>query len=468
MLQGALALNASQIIAVPRIDLLQQHVARLREMSSGETEPLIIVEIHSRQPGERGKVERRLRDALDAATSTRTLILTTHTALIGQEPQDIEGWHIRWDELPEADLVSGKIGLGASWPALAALYDLVPSTEPGWFRLVLRREAIGLRQVLGDVGRDLVELHRLAGSRGRIVEVNIGAWEDAEVPGCEVQWRSIWSLAMLRGCASLQVAAAGYKGSLAEHAVQRAGGVRVEVVPVGAERSGQPQIRIYFYTRQPASTAFWAKPQGAACLVAISRHLESSGFGGYWAANDKITPYFVGRIGGEQCSPKLAGTNSLRHHVSAALFYSAKATPNDTAIMDALGLSREAIRTAREDQDILQFATRGAIRDADFDGLFQVRLYDEGQAQRLQARLIAGGYTNVMIIPVPEAGIMDAAGSMPGSAPAPGRQPETAAERDERKRLAEVERGRRRRAKAKNTQIANGTYRGRGRPRRSS
>lgn len=120
ILKGALALNAPQIIAVPRIDLLQQHVARLREMSLGETEPPVIVEIHSRQRGTQGKVERRLRDALGAATNPRTLILTTHAALMGQEPQAIEGWHIRWDELPEADLVSGKVGLGASWPALAA------------------------------------------------------------------------------------------------------------------------------------------------------------------------------------------------------------------------------------------------------------------------------------------------------------------------------------------------------------
>lgn len=73
-----------------------------------------------------------------------------------------------------------------------------------------------------------------------------------------------------------------------------------------------------------------------------------------------------------------------------------------------------------------------------------------------------------MIIPIPEVGIMDATGSVSGATPNTGSKPETAAERNERRRLAEVERGRRRRASDKNSKIANGTYRGRGRPRRSS
>jgi Lon protease-like protein len=200
--------------------------------------------------------------------------------------------------------------------------------------------------------------------------------------------------------------------------------------------------------------------------VAISRHLEAAKFTGFWASNADIVPYFTCRIGGDETSPKLAGTNSLRHHTSCALIYSAKATPDDEAIIKALGLSREDIQTAREDEDVYQFICRGAIRDPDYSGDYAVYLYDRGQAERLRDRLIATGYTVVSTEPVIEAGILDVVrphhsrgGKLIAAA-----APETAAERDARLKAQDAQRKRESRRALRDAKIADGTYKGPGRP----
>lgn len=467
--QEMVAIPAPYILATPRINLAEEHAARLRELATAHGAELAIQIIHSDQPGNGPGVDRRLQDALKGPESPHTIIITTHAGLMGLEPNDFKGWHVCIDELPDA-VVSDKVGLGTSWPALAALYDLVPGSEVGWFRLVPRKDVgrVGLRQVLGDVSKKLVEMHRLAASRGRIVEVDIATWADAGISKCRVRWRSMWPLTTLRCARTVTIAAAGYAGSLLDHATRRLGDVQVKTVQVGSSRTGQPRIEIRYYTCHPASTKWWETQEGSACVAKIGRHLRKTEFSGYWTANKDVGPYLRHQIGGVEVSPRSAGTNNLREFRECAVIYSCKATPADSAVIEALGIDRSVVQSAREDEDIYQTVTRGAIRNADFDENFVVHVYDKGQAERLEARLLAGGYTVVVVVPVPEVGIMNV--ERPRAACAikfdANDVVETAAERQERKRVAEVERGRRRREIAKAAKLAAGTYRSRGRPKR--
>lgn len=462
------------LFVVPRIDLLEEQIARLQARAAAAGRSPTIVPVHSRVSGVKRNVVNHLRDAIEGAVDPHTVIATTHQAAMGLCPSDFEGLHVRWDENPEGATPSGSIGLATSWPAMRERYDLTPSRKAGWFRVCLRPGAkpISLDQIRGDVGAEkLAEFHRLVGSGGRVVEVDIGAWEDAGVPGAPpVRWRSIWSLAALGAAASVTVAAAGYPGSLADHALRWAGGVRVETVRVGGRRTGQPRIRVHYYTLHPGSTTWWKTKMGRACLVAISRHLEARGFDGFWAANADIIPFFTARVGGDECSPKLAGTNGLRHHTSCAMIYSAKATPDDEAVIDALGLDRDAIRDAREGEDLHQFLCRGALRDPGYAGEYDAFVYDIGQAERLRARLIADGFEDVTLVPVHEAGIMAVA--RPRKTSQGGKivfavtstTVETAAERAARLKAQDAERKRLKRADDAEAKKAAGTYRPRGRP----
>ncbi|MCJ2094668.1 hypothetical protein MKK67_19525 [Methylobacterium sp. J-072] len=464
------AAPALYVLATPRIDLTEEHAAHLRELAAAHGKTLTIETIHSDQPRNRSGVDRRLRDALARAASPHTIIVTTHAGLLGLERSDIAGWHVCVDEIIDTAIMSGEIGLGASWPALAAFYDLVPSSEDGWYRLAPRKDVqrVGIRQVRGDVGRELVELHRLAASRGRIVEVNIAVWADAGVSKRRVRWRSIWTLAELQGARSVTIAATGYTGSLLDYATRRAGGVHINTVPVGNRRIGQPQIEIRYYTRHSGSTNWWERSEGSACIAAIAQHLSTINFQGYWTANQMAAPYLRHRFAGLEVRPKTAGTNVLREFEECAVVYSCKATPADTALIEALNLDREAVRAAREDEDIFQMVTRGAIRDPEYSGRYEIHVYDDGQAERLRARMLAGGFTDVMLVPVFEAGVMDVKRKSAGRARKSENATinETADERAERLRLAEVERGRRRRTEDQAKKMEAGTYRGRGRPRK--
>ena len=456
------------ILAAPRIELVEEHAAFLRSLVEGSA--LVVEVIHSGQT-KRG-VDRRLREALVKAEGDHVVIVTTHEGLMGLTRDDFDGWHVRIDELPESAIVSDVLGLGVSWPTLDRWYDLEPGSEPGWSRMVPREDAnvLTMSQILTDDSKHLRTPLRLARSRGRVVEVNLGSWADAQVPGRVVRWRSIWSFAHLTGCASLKVAAAGYAGSIIGHATARMGGVAVETVIVGGPRTGQPRIVIHYYTLHPGSTAWWKEYEGSRCIAVISRHLQSVGFTGYWSCNEVVEPYFRHRIGGTKIGPRAAGTNTMRDHTSCAIFYSSKATSADKAVMAALHLDRDAVRIAREDEDLYQFATRGAIRDPAYVGCYAIHVYDIGQAERLQARLRRGGYEDVVIEPVISAGLMDVVRPIAARQKAnPAAPVETAAERKTRKRAADTERKRRKRAADRTEKIASGIpLRGRGRPRRSA
>jgi hypothetical protein len=58
------------------------------------------------------------------------------------------------------------------------------------------------------------------------------------------------------------------------------------------------------------------------------------------------------------------------------------------------GLSKQDIERAREQEDIWQFVMRGAVRNADFAGVYTVYLYDVWQADTLADMLRDAGITD--------------------------------------------------------------------------
>ncbi len=113
-------------------------------------------------------------------------------------------------------------------------------------------------------------------------------------------------------------------------------------------------------------------------------------------------------------TPNRQARNALIRHTRACNIYSAKPQLDDAPIVDLLGLDRDAIRRAREFEDIRQFVMRGAIRRPDYAGAYDIYLYDLAQAQDLEAYLRGIGIADLELVPVVEAGIMDVV--RPGSA----------------------------------------------------
>jgi len=131
-------------------------------------------------------------------------------------------------------------------------------------------------------------------------------------------------------------------------------------------------------------------------------------------------------------------------------------------IIDLLGLDRDAIRRAREFEDIRQFVMRGAIRRPDYAGTYDIHLYDLAQAQDLEAYLRGIGIADLELVPVVEAGIMDVVRS--GSAPVAQKAPLSREEKRKRNTASQQKR----RAEARADEEAKGIVRKRGRPRRTA
>jgi hypothetical protein len=101
---------------------------------------------------------------------------------------------------------------------------------------------------------------------------------------------------------------------------------------------------------------------------------------GFWSGNAEVLKLMEWRLPGESVKPKVAGQNRWRDLTTCALIYSSGETEDDRPLVDMFGLTEDQIRRAREDEDILQFVMRGALRKTDFEGVFHAYLYTEEQA----------------------------------------------------------------------------------------
>lgn len=466
------------VIAVPRTELAEEFASYLRRQLEPRSSSATVETIHSGQTGVRENVGRRIEDALrDHGGSEHCAVLITHEALFRLDPDKLAGWHVCIDEVPEGAVLAGAIPAAIFFRALDALYVLEPTGHDGWYQVVPRDgvEAAKPSEFRRDAAESAAAFHKAATNPHRAVFVDISAWEDARAHGRLVHWWSIWTPASLRSCASVAITGAGFFRSMLYHACAFVHGDRLTIDTVSPPRSAlreQPRVTIRYFTRHSGSTTWWQTDEGSLCLVRVSEYLQQVGFAGYWSSNQEIKPYFRHRFGGVAVEPRQAGTNGLRDHMACAYIYSNKAQPAEQAILKLLDLDIAAVSVAREQEDIIQFAMRGAIRDPSYGGTYEVYLYSKDQADSLANYLVREGITvdnRVEVTPVVEAGIMDVARPEPKGCYAtmpPAASVAVVRERDERKLAKDRERKRRQRAATKAQQQTDGSYRGRGRPKK--
>ncbi|MFD0460866.1 hypothetical protein ACFQY9_02170 [Microvirga aerilata] len=375
-------------------------------------------------------------------------------------------------------MLSGVFKAGNGWRTMADLYRLVPVNVGGSWYLVVPRDDVELPtigEVISDAAEALVAFHKAALCKTRAVYVDIADWQKAKGTKKKVRWYSCWSpTGLAEHATSVTFAGAGMLNSLMYHVARQAhpGSTPFEVMNISERepRTARPTVLIYYYTRHLGATTWWGIDEGSRCLVAISKHLEAIGFDGYWSGNDVIRPYFRHRFDGVECQPKMAGTNTLRHHTRCAYFYSNKAQTGDDAILEALGLAKDDIRRAREDEDIVQFVFRGALRNGHFSDTYEIHLYSDDQAERLKDYLVASGISDdVRLVAVEAAGIMDV--ERPESKTVSQTvkiDPLTFKQREERRKAKDRERMQINRDRKRAAKVASGTARGPGRPPKSA
>lgn len=422
----AIKLTGRYIFFLPTIPLINEQVAAFRAKAP-------TIELHEAHSGHgRGGVQRKLDDALAAVTASHAkhaVIFTTHDALMMRDLSAFTDWHARIDEAPNA-AKSGTIDMSESWQWFDAYFDLIPVGTTGWSNLSLKGAAPNWTKVARDkLLKPLVDFIKLASSTGGVF-VNTNLWSGVE----KVQWWSIWTPASLKHFDTIQIAGASYHTSLGAIVAKKwfSGSINLIDTAVPMHRSRLPTIRVHFFTNshQP-STTFWDGSDGRRMVKAVCDYLGANVPDlGYWSGNGDVLKLMEWRIAGERVQPKVAGQNRWRKLNKCAFIYSSGPTPEDWPLMEMFDITEEGVRRAREDEDILQFAMRGAIRNAKFEGDFDAYVYTEAQAETLAAQLSASGVGIVQTVPVPEAGIMNEtfaersrAGRTSPASPAPPKSP---------------------------------------------
>ena len=459
--------------ASARQQLLDEHAAYCREVSSRRVTSLAVEVIHSGQ-SVRGTVKRRVETALRTGSSNvPRVVMITHEALMALDPADLAGWEVLIDEVPDGCVVSGSVSAQASWIGLDQRYSLEPVGIDGWHQVRLRGgvEPLQRSAIAQDAASDLAALHKCVHTPGRAVYVDLAAWQDAQVLGRKIAWWSVWTPLSLVGTAGVTVIGAGFFQSTA-YLVATAlhpDAIRFDrIEPAHPILRKRQTFRIHYFTRHQGSTTWWATEEGSRCLVQLSRYLEGKGFAGFFSCNNDMLPYFRHRFEAEFCTPKQAGTNTLIKHTSCAYIYSNKAQEADKAILQMFDLDPSQILQAREHEDIIQFVMRGAPRNPNYEGPYDVYLYSQDQAEMLMCYLTEHGIAAaVELVPVLEAGIMDVQNPVSDRLQDGAVDPLGHQERIDQRRRADALRQKRRRAVKVAQKKAEGTHRRAGRPRKA-
>ena len=387
----------------PTIPLIAEQVEAFRKEN-----PSIQLHVAHSAIG-RGSVQRKLNDAREAVIASgieHAVIFTTHDALMMRDLSGFVDWHARIDEAPNA-ATSGIIDMRRSWQWFETTFNLEQLPGTDWSEVVLKGAAPDGMSVSQDsLLKGQVEFIKLAASPSGVY-VDLADWKDAG----KVRWWSIWTPGSLKHFNTIQIAGASYETSLGAIVARKhfAGEVELRTVSIPMVRSQiKPTININYFTRtHPPSTTFWDSSEGRRMIKQVCDYLGAIPDLGYWSGNKEILKLMEWRLAGDRIQPKVAGLNQWREATKCAFIYSSGPTTDDEPLMETFDITGDEVRIAREDEDVVQFAMRGAIRNPGYEGTYDIYLYTEEQADRLAKKLTDSGMGCVVLKPVVEAGIME-------------------------------------------------------------
>jgi len=425
MRDEALGTPGLYLFCLPTILLIGEQAAKFRQLRPD----LKVIEARSGLGGGRGKIQRQLDDHLDdlaKAGTVHAIIFITHESMMTCDLSGFTDWHVRIDELPNS-IQTGKVSIRTkqSERFFSSAFDLDPSGD--WAHARLKTSAGNWRDQASDsLMSQQTEFFKYA-ARPQGVHVDVLHWKGAKA----FEWFALWSPTFLSHVRSLKIAAAAYLDSLGAKACLHWWKDDVEIreinVPaVPVPRSGEPTLRVHYFTEgHEGTTTLWGKSEGRKRIKAVCDYLENNVPDlGFWSGNDEVRNLMEWRAPGLLTKAKVAGSNEYRKMKSCAFIYSSKPQPSDSPLKVLFEMTEADILAAREDEDIHQFIMRGAIRNDDYGGDYDIYVYSLRQAEALVAKLEKGFAKPISVVPLHAAGIMaDVLGKSEQQAPTKSAQP---------------------------------------------
>lgn len=402
MREEAEAAGGRYLFAYPTIPLLREQAREFRA-----TGKMLTIEAHSKSKGE-GTVQRRLSDAaavVEQGGHRDVVVLTTHESFMGCDLSAFKGWHFRIDEAPNASQ-GANLSIPVSRDMFKAKFNISPVGKGEWHEISLINEADRWTDVADDdLAKPVAEFMKHA-ARPTGAYVDVKNWDVRTL-----NWCALWSPHFLEGIpASLTIAGASYAHSIGAFIAKDH--VRFKTRNIPMARSNTPTINIHYFTQGHKGTSkFWGTSEGRRMIVKVCDYLAANVPDlGFWSGNTAVKNLMEHRLAGQLIDAKALGRNEYDDLESCAFIYSSKATPNDESLKALTGITNAQIERAREEEDVLQFVMRGAVRRRDFGGVYNVYLYTKKQADDLATKLNASQVGTVTVLPIAGAGILTATG----------------------------------------------------------
>jgi len=455
-----------------RVESFDELERRIYKQAGIDGTAPIVDKVYSAQTDRLGSVSRQI-EALPERHRhhDHVIVIATHAGMLRSDFSSFRDWHVIVDEVPQfVDYEEKRTHLDAAF--FKTHYELEAVTGAWCFvRPTPAGSALSVTDVLADQSHDhLAVFHRRvleasSESSNRCVLVNLPNWDamsDRKVQWC---WASAFTLKELEHFETVTVLGNRFRSDVGALISQKMGLDDIEWEPLprpSTKRFFQfrPVHISYFSETRSASRYLFESEAGQVMLREIGARLakELNGLGHIWTANErdkgsakaprpKAFLQGAGMDAARYLSPRQAGTNLFKGVSHAAAIYSAKASPNLVALLDVLGIDREAWERSVEHETILQFVTRTSVRDPDNSSPVRLWVFDREQAHYLKEYFDGLGFASATISLVPDGPAIPAMGKR-------GRTPRvyTPSEQEqqkERKREKDRERQRRYRARKK-------------------
>lgn len=408
----------------------------------------------------------QVRQALEAAaatyaTSRHVVVVVTHEALMSADLRGFGGWTAIIDEAP-ATLAVGTRRTPALAPWLKANYALKPDPDdPGWSLVEPAGGILPLAHVSEDDTLSGWQGFHKRVLAGHEVYCSVTDW-DAVADGRQWTWYAPWRFSNLAAFDEVFVLANAFHSSLSYLVAQKVEPqVRFQPLTITDTRTWARRTATisYFAEAHVASASFWSGEAGGRCLAQVAEWIAKNSDNNHiWTCNAAREGVFGAvPIKGQRLTPRQHGSDDFKHISTASVVYSAKLNPSEVPVFARLGITPEQVQRAREREDILQFSLRTSLRDPASTQPVEIRVYDRQQATFLAEALEATGYVDAVLSPVPTSVLSTTKPKQGRPAANPLKPP-----------VADAERKRAKRAEAREAAIKAGTYRPRGRPKKSA
>lgn len=339
-------------------------------------------------------------------TRGHVIIITTHEALKGADLSAFEGrgWQVVIDETislwDSTDMQTTTL-----LPWLKDHYALEPTADEGIYRIAPTTDETARDLALDTGGKVFAVMHQRALSDRTVVITDVADWDDlADRKNSKWTWHSCYDLSTLGVFDRVTMLANALTQSVT-YEMAHTISPNVEWVDLKREtvqRYADRKVIIHYYAvAHQARRTIFGDTQGKAFLRAVAADIDArvGAKPHIWMCNDAdggCMRVNASAIAGMRLTPRQNGIDKFGddyHH--ASMIFTAKVAPKEEPIMEALGVSWDAVVASRELEVLVQFATRTSLRRAHSTETVHLTVYDEVQARHLEKYLISTGYCEV-------------------------------------------------------------------------